>query len=373
MQYRRFGLLTALTVLFALSHIGTGSIGTVRAQSPLPTRYDPAACQPAAEGNPLTRECLEMMVAFPRPVVTNVPQDTFTLSNYSFWKIGPGATNLYDAPGGNLIGQHPAGFNFVNVVSRQDGWLQIEGGQWIAEADASYDEPSYFTGVTLQPDSLDHPFAWVLDMSNIYVSAYPGGPASTETGRFLQRYERVNIFAVARDAEGMRWYMIGPNQWVKQTFVAKVQKVERPEGVTGRWVSVDLYEQILIAYEDDTPVFATIVSTGKPPNDTNEGLFTVWASLQSDRMAGATGAPNAYALQRVPWVMYFDDGISLHGTYWHDIFGYRTSRGCVNLTISDAKWIFDFFTGSQPNANGEIVNHVFVYSSGEYGSGVIRE
>ncbi len=32
-------------------------------------------------------------------------------------------------------------------------------------------------------------------------------------------------------------------------------------------------------------------------------------------MSGATGAPSAYALQLVPWVMYFDKSISLHGTY----------------------------------------------------------
>jgi len=37
-----------------------------------------------------------------------------------------------------------------------------------------------------------------------------------------------------------------------------------------------------------------------------------------------------------------DGGISLHGTYWHDIFGYRTSHGCVNMTISDAKWVYEF-------------------------------
>jgi lipoprotein-anchoring transpeptidase ErfK/SrfK len=137
--------------------------------------------------------------------------------------------------------------------------------------------------------------------------------------------------------------------------------------VSGRWVAVDLYEQTLVAYEDDTPVFATLVSTGRELTPTNEGLFDVWAKLPRDRMAGSTGAPNAYALQSVPWVMYFDDSISLHGTYWHNMFGYRHSRGCVNLSISDAKWLFDWFAGAQPNADGEVVNQVYVWSSGEYG------
>jgi len=66
--------------------------------------------------------------------------------------------------------------------------------------------------------------------------------------------------------------------------------------------------------------------------------------------------------------MYFDDSISLHGTYWHDLFGYRQSHGCVNLTVSDAKWLFDWFSADPTNTDGDITNPVYVWSSGEYGS-----
>jgi hypothetical protein len=40
--------------------------------------------------------------------------------------------------------------------------------------------------------------------------------------------------------------------------------------------------------------------------------------------------------------MYFDElmGIALHGTFWHDRFGYKHSHGCVNMTILDAEWTF---------------------------------
>ena len=83
-------------------------------------------------------------------------------------------------------------------------------------------------------------------------------------------------------------------------------------------------------------------------------------------MSGFTGAPNGYALQSVPWVMYFDDSISLHGTYWHNVFGYRASRGCVNLSISDANFLYHWFDDTAPNDDGEIINYVYVHSSGEY-------
>jgi len=65
-------------------------------------------------------------------------------------------------------------------------------------------------------------------------------------------------------------------------------------------------------------------------------------------------------------VMYFDGGISLHGTYWHDLFGYRQSHGCVNLTISDAHYLYNWFhNGTDPT--DQLDNPVYVYSSGTYG------
>ncbi|MBZ0295870.1 MAG: L,D-transpeptidase [Anaerolineae bacterium] len=336
-------------------------------QASEPAEYDPSVCADFTDGSPLSEECEAMIAAFPRPQVEEIPQDLFTLSNYSFWRVGPDPVTTFDAPSGNPIGEIPQGFNFVNAIDLSvDGWLQIEGGNWLQRDVARYTEPSYFTGVTLS-DGLENPFAWVLDLSRIAVSEYPGGPWEPDTGRFLERYEQVNIFATAYDDEGWRWYMIGPNQWVEQRFVSKVLPVERPEGVSGRWVAIDLYEQTLVAYEDDTPVYATLISSGLPNHETNEGLFTVWARLERDGMSGATGAPSAYALQSVPWVMYFDDSISLHGTYWHDLFGYRQSHGCVNLTISDAKYLYQWFQGADPNEDGDIVNYVYVYSSGEYG------
>ncbi|MDQ7035293.1 MAG: L,D-transpeptidase [Anaerolineae bacterium] len=71
----------------------------------------------------------------------------------------------------------------------------------------------------------------------------------------------------------------------------------------------------------------------------------------------------------VPWVQYFDGSNALHGTMWHDLFGYRRSRGCVNLSISDAGWVFKWMAQADANENGEISNYVYVHSSGEYRRG----
>jgi len=68
-------------------------------------------------------------------------------------------------------------------------------------------------------------------------------------------------------------------------------------------------------------------------------------------------------LPLVPYVMYFNNSEqALHGAYWHDGFGYRRSRGCINLSITDAKWIYEW-TQDQPDA------YVYIYHSGTYRPG----
>jgi hypothetical protein len=328
--------------------------------------YLPEACE-YVPGQTASDECREIIEANPKPDVEEIPPDNYTLNQYSFWRVGPQPVNTYDAPGGAVNGQIPQGFNFVNVVNQNDNWIQSETGAWIAKSDAYNVVPSRFTGVRL-PDGWNQPFGWILDTTGIYASSVPGGPPDSSTGLVPRHYERFNIFAEAVDDEGWTWYMVEPDRWVKQIYMTVIQPTPKPESVSGRWVAIDLFEQSLVAYEDDTPRFATLISTGLPGTETNEGLFTVWARLARDGMSGATGAPNAYALQSVPWVLYFDDSISLHGTYWHDFFGYRRSRGCVNLSISDARWVFEWLADANApvDENGELVNYVYVHSTGEY-------
>ena len=364
-------------IRFALAFLVAGLCFTSSVwadEAPEPIKYDPGVCaaaeaglKPAAAAGE-SAECRAMMQAHPRPRLERVLEDAYTLDAYSFWRVGPEAAPLYDAPGGQVIGAIPAGFNFVRAINLGvNGWIQREGGEWLRAEDAKPVNPSRFTGMLL-PAGWRHPFAVILDKTGIYASLRPGETASAESGFITRRYQLVNIFARTEDDDGQVWYLVGPRQWIRQELVAMFAPAPRPEAVSGRWVAVDLFEQTLIAYEDDKPVFATVVSSGMKDWQTDEGIFSVWARLASDPMSGATGSEDAYALQSVPWVMYFNRGQSLHGTYWHDSFGYRRSKGCVNLTISDARWLYDWMQNAEPNAAGAIENTVFVFSSGLYAS-----
>jgi lipoprotein-anchoring transpeptidase ErfK/SrfK len=49
-----------------------------------------------------------------------------------------------------------------------------------------------------------------------------------------------------------------------------------------------------------------------------------------------------YKLPNVTNVMYFYAGYALHGAYWHRNFGQPMSHGCVNLTLDDAAWLYQW-------------------------------
>lgn len=112
-------------------------------------------------------------------------------------------------------------------------------------------------------------------------------------------------------------------------------------------IYVDLSTQTLYAYQGNTLVLKTLISSGKW-NPTPDGTYYIWIKLASTRMAGGTGQ-DAYDLPNVPYIMYFynqdipkSEGYALHGAYWHNNFGHAMSHGCVNLRIVDAKALYDW-------------------------------
>ncbi len=297
------------------------------------------------------------IAAHPRPDLKPIPIDEKMLYQRAYRRVTK-ETDVYNAPNGAVVGHIDAGFNFVNAGREVDGWIQIRPDQWLPKEVLGpvNKAVSKFSGVALPDGFPDRPFAWIL--LDTKPSRTPGGKPVQGTPT-LQRYTLVNLFATEK-VDGWEWYLIGPNQWIVQTRVARALPVKRPEGASGKWFAVDLYEQSLIAYEDDKPVFATLISSGLPKWSTTEGLHKIWDRYELVKMSGASGQPDFYYLPQVPYVMYFNkEEQALHGAYWHDGFGYRRSHGCVNMSMTDAQWAFNW-TKDQPAA------YVYIYSSGDY-------
>lgn len=124
-------------------------------------------------------------------------------------------------------------------------------------------------------------------------------------------------------------------EYVAPTAMAYEQPSSPGNGV--RWFDVDLSDQRMYAYEGDTLVRTFVVSTGTWQTPTIKGRFKVWVKLRSAPMSGP-----GYYLPDVPYIMYFSGDYGIHGTYWHNNFGVPMSHGCVNLSIPDAEWAYNF-------------------------------
>lgn len=310
------------------------------------------------------RALLAQMAANPTPKVGKVPIDERKLYSRAYRRIMK-ETDIYNAPNGAVIGHIDAGFNFVNAGQEKDGFAETRPGQWLplSVLGPVNKAVSKFSGILLENGMPSISFGWIVLDSK--PSKSPGARPIAGTAD-LKRYTLVNIFASV-DVDGWLWYLVGPDQWIVQTRIAKLNPAQKPADMVGsKWVAVDLYEQTLIAYENEKPVFATLISSGLPKWSTNEGVFKIWDRHELIKMSGAESQPDFYYLPEVPYVMYFNQSEqALHGAYWHDGFGFRRSHGCVNLSLTDSQWIFEW-TKDQPEA------YVFVYHSGEYKHGAPR-
>ncbi len=166
-----------------------------------------------------------------------------------------------------------------------------------------------------------------------------------------------HMFQVLDEAEhrGTRYVTTSDDRLFRVEDVRIIRAAtERPSGVGegDRWIDIDLAAQTLVAYEGLVPVFATLVSTGRvrdPDNPlrdmrTPTGLFRISSKHITHTMDGDHATDGPYAIQDVPYVMYFQLAYAIHSAFWHDSFGRTRSHGCVNLSPRDAKWLF-FWAG----------------------------
>lgn len=110
-----------------------------------------------------------------------------------------------------------------------------------------------------------------------------------------------------------------------------------------RWIQIDLTRQRLIAWEGNKAVYAVIVSTGKRSTPTRTGTFRVYTKYRETRMIGP-----GYDVPDVPYTMYYDGGMAIHGAYWHNLFGTPVSHGCTNVAVNHAKWLFEWASVGTP-------------------------
>lgn len=138
-------------------------------------------------------------------------------------------------------------------------------------------------------------------------------------------------------------YKIGDMRWLPAPDLRLFQPAPPPKLLAKgeRWIDIDLDSQILVAYEGELPVYATLISSGTKETPTETGEYRMWLKESEADMNGLNGE-DPYSVATVPWTQFFspEKGLALHTAYWHDQFGTRRSHGCVNLAPRDARWLY---------------------------------
>ncbi|MBN1584834.1 L,D-transpeptidase family protein [Candidatus Uhrbacteria bacterium] len=117
-----------------------------------------------------------------------------------------------------------------------------------------------------------------------------------------------------------------------------------------KFVSVDVSEQRLRAYEYGREVRTFLVSTGTARHPTPLGDFSVLAKVPEViyRWTYGPDSPDNYDLGRTPWNLRILPHIYIHYAPWHDNFGRRVSHGCINVNLGNIRWLYDWAEVGMP-------------------------
>ncbi|HVN16682.1 MAG TPA: L,D-transpeptidase [Anaerolineales bacterium] len=348
-------LISMLGLAFIFSILPTKGVS---AQDPLPPEPNSGAvvcspnvyltqpdnCLPLGPSAYLTDLAKLGLTIPPRPLPASKPDPSLTQLPYSYFHLQEGQyVPIYSAPGdtGAGVQQFPPGFVYISYTDRVDQngiYYRTQSGGWIPGKGARVGEISNFQGLQFYATPRNS-FGWAFEQ--IPVKSAPGYN-TPNTSKQIYPFQVVQIYDT-KNVDNADWNMIGPDEWVEARKVAQVViNTTPPQGVTnGRWIDVNLAEQSLAVYDKNQLVFATVIASGMEPFWTRPGLFQIREKKASETMRN--NDPSAfYYLEDVPWTMYFDAARALHGAYWRTRFGYAQSHGCVNLSVGDAHWLFNW-------------------------------
>ncbi|HSC86817.1 MAG TPA: L,D-transpeptidase [Polyangiaceae bacterium] len=230
-------------------------------------------------------------------------------------------------------------------------WYKTTKGV-IAPADRFWQAAaSDFQGVEIDGEKWKLPLAWVygLNKTSTLYEIDPEAKKITSKGT-VPHFGPVQLTGKTLTYASKDYLETADGSWIKASTVRRTTPEPRPEGVgeNERWLDIDISEQTLVVYQGDTPLYATLISSGKESRIKEKDHATprgMWRVREKHVVATMDGDGSAagdlpYSIEDVPYVMYFHKAYATHTAFWHQNFGYQMSHGCVNLAPLDAKWLF---------------------------------
>ena len=232
----------------------------------------------------------------------------------------------------------------VTIAGKVYWKISQKDPEFVLKSSVSKHVPSVWGGTRLGDDTgWAVPFAFVWPHGGM-LQAWTTAKPNAIVMRQVNARTPLPILEDATDKAGkITAYRIGDGEWIGAADVHVFRPVPPPPLLqpNERWIDVDLDAQILVAFEGDTPVYSTLVSSGAKETPTETGLYRIWLKESEADMKGLNGE-DPYSVATVPWTEFFspEKGLALHTAYWHDQFGHQRSHGCVNLAPRDARWLY---------------------------------
>ncbi|MGK3995499.1 L,D-transpeptidase [Sorangium sp. So ce1024] len=261
--------------------------------------------------------------------------------------------------------------------------IEAGGATWLWAADLTFVpkdkvkpyEPATFQGVHLTAEAR-LPIAFFRRKPRPKYRLTEAGQLE-KTDAVWERLDRVELTGKSRRV-GKRTYLEtrDDGHWVldRDAVVVKPRKTRNPwgrpirldaggapeapapvDGPRNTWIEIAALEGWLIAYEDDRPVFATLISAGRngaeelektetesvvPPSTTPLGQYRINRKWVTKTLITPHVNADDWIEAEVPWSQHFFSKYLVHAAYWHNNWGDGQSGGCVNLSPVDAKWLF---------------------------------
>lgn len=306
-----------------------------------------------------------------RPLARQLAEANGLMSNPAFLPAPPtgGATKLVKAPDGLRLRSGPSTDDeMVALLADNAEFIAVPGaeGNWIpgyADGYAGWVASKFLTTPPpLDKRSLDE---WKV---NVWQGAALGETntrreptTESEIVRVLEFNEPVEV---AKWVKGEKvftgadlWAQIGKNEYVYARNIGRNAPVAPPPvpsdaPSTGRWIDVNLTQQLMVAYDGRNAERTIVTTTGMAGWETPTGFYTIlWRVANETMTSGAIGAEDFFRLEDVLFTQYFTElGHAVHYAWWRtpETIGRPGSHGCLNTLFDDARFLWDWANVGTP-------------------------
>ncbi|MGQ4526746.1 L,D-transpeptidase family protein [Dermabacteraceae bacterium P13136] len=176
-------------------------------------------------------------------------------------------------------------------------------------------------------------------------------PREKQDGEELSNREELftGLNAAVADGKSFRGEAkvdVSPAKWVTRQVAPGAENLPYAAAEGEKWLEIDLSNHTYRAWIGAQQVRGPILMvSGAPATPTVTGTYSIYLKYDSQTMRGKNADGTSYETPDVPWVSYWHRGYAFHGAPWRGSFGYsgeQGSHGCVNLPVSEAKWIYDW-------------------------------